>query len=61
MKQVDPLAALKQFVNVHPNQRTAASALGISQAFLSDILAGNRAVPPRIFEIIGIRQIVVKS
>lgn len=55
MKSVDPLQQLKRFVEAHPDQRTAASALGLSQAFLNDILHGKRGVPQRVYETIGIR------
>jgi len=58
--EIDPLHVLKQFVSAHPTQLEAAQELGISQAFLSDILHERRSVPVRILENLGLKQIVVK-
>lgn len=61
MKQEDPLSTLKRFVAAHPTQKEAASALGISQPYLFDLLKGNRPFSERMLQELGLKQIVVKS
>ena len=61
MQAIDPLRVLRAFVAHHPNQRTAATALGISQAYLSDLLNARRHLSEKLLAKLGLRQIVVKS
>lgn len=61
MKQADPLDVLKRFVEAHPSQKEAASALGIKPAYLSDLLNRRRDFSDRMLESLGLKQIVVKS
>lgn len=61
MKQVDPMLALKRFVQAHPNQRTAASALNISEQHLSHVLSERRKITKRILDVLGITQVNVKT
>lgn len=61
MKVVDPVAVLKQFVLTHPNQRAAAAALGISQAYLSDLLNARRDLSDTVLTKLNLKTIVVKN
>lgn len=61
MKELDPLATLKTFVAGHPNQRTAAAALGITQSYLSDLVNGRRDLSDQLLAQLGLRRIVVKA
>lgn len=61
MKQLDPKTILEAFVNARPTKIEAAQELGISAAFLHDILKGNRGIPAKVLDALGLKQIVVKS
>ena len=61
MKAVDPLATLRAFVARHANQRDAAAALGISPAYLSDLLNERRDLSQKLLAKLGLKQIVIKS
>ena len=61
MKVMDPLVELKAFVRQHPNQRMAAGALGISGAYLSDLLNARRAINDKLLAKLGLKRIVVKE
>ncbi len=61
VKPVDPIEALRAFVATHQTQRQAAAALGISQAYLSDILNERRDVSETVLEKLGLKRIVVKA
>lgn len=61
MRQADPLEALKSFVETHPTQKAAATALGINESYLSDLLKARRKFSERMLEALGLKQVVVKS
>lgn len=61
MKTADPREVLKRFVEVHPNRKLAASALGIKEAYLSQLLTGRAPFSDRMLQELGLKQIVVKS
>jgi hypothetical protein len=60
MKNRDPLVALEQFVARHPTQAAAAVALGLSQSYLCDLLAGRRAFSDRVLALLGLKRVVVQ-
>jgi hypothetical protein len=61
MKQVEPLEALERFIAEHGTRREACMALGITPAYLSDILNGRRGFSENILNALGLQRIVVKS
>lgn len=61
MKEMDPIAVLRQVVKQHGSQTKAADALGVSGAYLSDLLNGNRPVSARILQQLGLERKVVKA
>ncbi len=58
---VDPLVELKKFVEHYDLQREAATALGISQQFLSRMLRGREDISERVLEQLGLKRAVVKT
>ena len=61
MRHTDPIRLLWQRVNRAGNQRAAATALGISQAYLSDLLHARRDCSARILAKLGLETIIVKK
>lgn len=61
MKTVDPLERLRALVAQHGTHQATAAALGVSQAYLSDILKGARTVSPRMLALLGLQRIVVEQ
>jgi transcriptional regulator with XRE-family HTH domain len=61
VKHVDPLDSLKAFVAEYPSQLAAADALGISGAYLSDLLNGRRNINETMLKKLGLKRIVVKA
>jgi plasmid maintenance system antidote protein VapI len=61
MKETNPLDVLRRFVTTHPHQRAAAEALGISQAYLSDLLNERRDLNPKMLAKLGLRQVIIKA
>jgi len=61
MKRIDCKTALETFVAKHPSQRDAAVALGVSQAYLSDILRGNRRCSDGVLSKLGLERVIVKA
>lgn len=55
------MAALKQFVSTHATQLEAAAALGISPAYLSDLLNKRRDLSAKILAKLGLKTVVVQS
>lgn len=53
--------ALQKFRAEYPSQRDAATELGISQAFLNDMLNGKRNVSKRVLSKLGLESVVVKA
>jgi hypothetical protein len=60
-KEVNGLAALKTYVEQFETQKLAAGSLGISQAYLSDLLQANRDLTPQILKKLGLRRAVVQA
>ena len=58
--EVDPLVALKAYVAKFARQYEAAEALGITPAYLSDLLHGNRQCTDSILKQLGLRKAVVR-
>jgi transcriptional regulator with XRE-family HTH domain len=60
MRQIkDPKTVLRAFVRYHLTQRDAAAALGISPAYLSDLLRGQRTFSARVLARLGLRRAFV--
>lgn len=49
-------AKLAELVQLLGSQRAAAGQLGVSQAYLSDVLAGRRAPGPAILKALGLER-----
>ena len=62
MKQLDPAEALRLYVRRQwcGSQKQAATAMGISQSYLSDLLAGRRRCPDTLLAKLGLERIVVR-
>jgi DNA-binding transcriptional regulator YdaS (Cro superfamily) len=58
-KDIDPKAWLRALVGRHGTQKAAAKALGVSPAYLSDMLMGRRDISERILAKLGLRRAVV--
>lgn len=52
-------AALQQAVDQVGSQRTYASSIGISQAYLADVLNSRRAAGDKILAVLGLRRVAV--
>lgn len=61
MKEVDPLEALRAFVAKHPTQGSAAKALGVSEAFVSNMLRGMTPISQIVLSQLGLRRAVVRG
>lgn len=61
MRETNPTDALQRFVDRYPRQLDAARALGISPAYLSDLLHERRDMTEPMLAKLGLKQIVVKS
>lgn len=59
MPDVNPTMALQHKVREYKTQKDAAKALGISPAYLSDLVNGRRDVPTKILAKLGLRKAVV--
>ena len=53
------LAALREAVDAAGSQRTYASSIGVSQAYLGDVLHGRRAAGDRVLAALGMRRITI--
>ena len=53
------LAALREAVTTAGSQRTYASRIGVSQAYLADVLHGRRHPGERVLSALGLRRITV--
>lgn len=56
MTKQDVLKRLRVAIKPYPNRQTAASALGLAPAYLSDVLNGRRAPGPKILEALGLEK-----
>jgi transcriptional regulator with XRE-family HTH domain len=62
MKRHDPATALQAYVAANgASQKQAAKAMGISQSYLSDLLAGRRRCPDTLLAKLGLERIVVRA
>lgn len=57
--EVDPKARLRDLAIRHGSQVAAATAIGVSPAYFSDLLAGKRNASARILRLLGLRRSVV--
>ncbi len=53
------LDALRQAVSAAGSQRTYASQIGVSQAYLGDVLHGRRHPGERVLSALGLKRIVI--
>lgn len=58
-KSVDALSELKKLVAQCESQRGAANFIGVSDAYLSDMLKGHRGIGPKVLEKLGLARVVV--
>lgn len=58
---VDALARLEAVVKATGTQRAAAKQLGLSQAYIGDLLKGNRTFSDRILGKLGLRRTVIEA
>lgn len=61
MKRSDPLQTFRAFVAEHGSQKAAAKALGISQVYVSDLLAQRRDFSDQMLEKLGLKRVVVSK
>ncbi len=61
MATVNPVKALGQYVERFPSQKDAAKALGISPAYLHDLLYARRECSAMILGKLGLARVVVHS
>lgn len=54
----DPLALLRARIEAANSQKLAADALGVSEAYLSDIVRGHKAPGPKILNALGLERVV---
>ena len=59
--EVDPIDALRAFVGRYQTQKEAAEELGISQAYMHDLLTSARDLSPRLLGKLGLRRAVVEA
>lgn len=60
-REISTWQALETFTRKHGTQRKAAKALGVSEAYLSDLLHGRRAFSARILDKLKLKRIVVNA
>lgn len=60
VKGIDALGRLHAFVNRYKTRRDAASALGITPQYLSDLLSTRRDLSDKMLAKLGLRRVVVK-
>jgi len=53
------LAALREAVDAAGSQRTYAKGIGVSQAYLGDVLHGRRHPGERVLSALGLRRITI--
>ena len=58
---IDPLAELKKLVTQCGSQRGAANFIGVSDAYLSDMLKGRRGIGPKVLEKLGLSKVIVHN
>lgn len=60
MKIVNPTDELLKVIKKHGSQTAAAKALGISDAYLSDMANGRRDLSDAMLEKLGMKRVVIK-
>lgn len=60
MKRVDPLKTLRAMAVAAPSQRALAVELGISDAYLCDLLNGRRHFSKTILDKLGMEQVIIR-
>ncbi len=61
VKHRDALKTLRTFVAEYPTHRDAAAALGLSPAYLSQILNGHTPFSDRVLDKLSLRKVVVSK
>ena len=59
MNETNAIEALEAFVARHGSQEKAAKALGVKQAYVSQMINGRRDVTTRVLAKLGLKRIVV--
>lgn len=59
LTNAEVLAALREAVDAAGSQRTYAASIGVSQAYLGDVLHGRRHPGERVLSALGLRRITV--
>ena len=60
-RDIDPGAVLQGFIKAHKTQRAAAAALGISTAYLNDLVHARRSFSRQMLVRLGLRPIIVSD
>lgn len=61
MAEIDALDRLQKFVRKYPTQKDAAFALGITQAYLSDLINMRRDLSAPLLKKLGLKRAVVSD
>ena len=62
MKHAEIISKLRKLVELHGSQEKAAAKLGLSQAYLGELLRGTRTPGPRVLKALGlVRETVYKE
>lgn len=59
LSTAEVLDALREAVNASGSQRTYAARIGVSQAYLGDVLHGRRSPGERVLSALGLRRLVI--
>lgn len=59
LSNTEVLSALREAVSASGSQRTYASSIGVSQAYLADVLHGRRSPGERVLSALGLRRLVI--
>lgn len=61
VNEVDPIARLRAWVDQYPTQQAAATAMGITPSYLSEMLSGKRYVSTKTLALLGLREAVIEA
>ena len=61
MKSINPVTVLERYRKQYPTQQEAAEALGISTAYMSDLLNGRRDCPDWLLGNLGLERIIIEK
>ncbi len=59
LSNAEVLQALREAVSASGSQRTYATRIGVSQAYLGDVLHGRRSPGERVLSALGLKRIVI--